>query len=162
MSETHTVNSAKQAATWQHAAAMPRAFGRNDQLQYGAVLLLAGVTLGLSRYLRPATRGFGTHEQLGLPACTFLQLTGIPCPSCGLTTSFAHAAHLHWLDSFIAQPFGFLAFWLTALSIPLTIYLLYHRIAWEQVMRARGVNPFLRVLLVLYLLSWIYKIYVMT
>jgi hypothetical protein len=31
----------------------------------------------------------GTHQQLGLPPCTFRVWTGKPCPACGLTTSFA-------------------------------------------------------------------------
>ena len=30
-----------------------------------------------------------THQQLGLPPCTFLEVTGIPCPACGMTTSFS-------------------------------------------------------------------------
>lgn len=31
-----------------------------------------------------------THTQLGLPPCTFKTFTGgMPCPSCGMTTSFA-------------------------------------------------------------------------
>src|SRR5262249_35932720 len=30
-----------------------------------------------------------THTQLGLPGCTFRKLTGLPCPSCGMSTSFA-------------------------------------------------------------------------
>src|SRR5262249_12530118 len=31
----------------------------------------------------------GIHTQAGLPPCIFQLVTGVPCPSCGLTTSFA-------------------------------------------------------------------------
>jgi hypothetical protein len=34
-----------------------------------------------------------THRQLGLPACTFYEITGLPCPSCGMTTSFSLLIH---------------------------------------------------------------------
>lgn len=40
--------------------------------------------------LRPDPRGHGTHEQLGLPPCTFVAFFGGRCPSCGMTTSWAH------------------------------------------------------------------------
>src|ERR1043165_791129 len=31
----------------------------------------------------------GTHKQLGLTECAFKEITCVPCPSCGMTTSFA-------------------------------------------------------------------------
>jgi hypothetical protein len=34
-------------------------------------------------------RTMATHTQLGMPPCNFVVLTGKPCPSCGMTTSFA-------------------------------------------------------------------------
>jgi hypothetical protein len=45
--------------------------------------------------LRPDSRGTGTHEQLGLPPCTFAMICGFRCPSCGMTTSWAHLTHGH-------------------------------------------------------------------
>ncbi|MGE3806157.1 MAG: DUF2752 domain-containing protein [Gemmataceae bacterium] len=34
------------------------------------------------------------HQQLGLPPCTFFTASGgVPCPSCGMTTSFALLMH---------------------------------------------------------------------
>lgn len=52
------------------------------------ILLLSGFALAAS--LRPDARGFGTHQRLGLPPCSMRVLFGIPCPNCGMTTSFAH------------------------------------------------------------------------
>lgn len=57
-------------------------------------LILAGfmglVSLGVAVSLPPDPQGFGTHQQLGFPPCTFIQLFEIPCPSCGMTTSWSH------------------------------------------------------------------------
>ena len=72
------------------------------------VLIAAGLTAVFTTAwrLRPDPRGWGTHQQLGLPPCTFLQLTGIPCPSCGMTTSFSHLAHGDVVGSLKANPVG--------------------------------------------------------
>ncbi len=48
----------------------------------------------------------GTHEQLGLPPCSFHRVTGRPCPSCGLTTSLTHLVHADPGASWRANPAG--------------------------------------------------------
>jgi hypothetical protein len=47
-----------------------------------------------------------THRQLGLPPCTFYEVAGIPCPSCGMTTSFALLMHGDPVNSLRANSVG--------------------------------------------------------
>src|SRR5687768_14107082 len=64
-----------------------------------AVLLIA-------TSIRPNPRGVGTHQQLGLQACQFEERTGLPCPTCGMTTSFALVVRGQVWRSFYVQPMG--------------------------------------------------------
>jgi Protein of unknown function (DUF2752) len=57
--------------------------------------------------LPPSASGTGTHESLGLAQCQFLARTGLPCPSCGMTTSFSHLVRGHLWASIYVQPMGF-------------------------------------------------------
>jgi hypothetical protein len=51
-----------------------------------------------------------THRQLGLPPCTFKAVTGYPCPSCGMSSSFAlavrgdlwHSAEANFVGTLLA------------------------------------------------------------
>ena len=63
------------------------------RLRGGALVLSCGTVLVVAALLTPRASGQGTHQQLGLPACSFLVQTGYPCPSCGLTTSVVAMAH---------------------------------------------------------------------
>jgi hypothetical protein len=57
--------------------------------------------------LEPSRNGMGTHRQMGFQSCQFLRTTNLPCPSCGMTTSFSWFAHGNWLASLYTQPGGF-------------------------------------------------------
>ncbi len=61
--------------------------------------MLGTIGLGLwgllivAAILRPDPSGLGTHRQLGLPACSFSELFGIRCPTCGMTTAWSNVMH---------------------------------------------------------------------
>ena len=86
-----------------------------DRAAWAFALTATWPVVLLSAWLRPDARGFGTHQQLGLPPCSFEAVTHVPCPGCGLTTSFTNMAHLHVVDAFRAHLMGPLLFLLTAL-----------------------------------------------
>jgi len=74
-----------------------------------AVVALAGCSvLGIAAWLVPAECGYGTHEQLFTGPCAAILISGMPCPTCGMTTSFSMVMHGRLYDAFIAQPAGML------------------------------------------------------
>ncbi|HEY1599746.1 MAG TPA: DUF2752 domain-containing protein [Pirellulales bacterium] len=87
-------------------------FSNSCQLSFRRRLLLGACGAGLAGLLvvaaslHPNPAGLGTHEQLGLPPCTFRSLFGIRCPSCGMTTSWSHATHGHWRQALAANVGG--------------------------------------------------------
>ena len=80
------------------------------------VFLLAGFSLAVS--LAPNPAGFGTHQQLGLPPCSFQPMFGIPCPSCGMTTSFSHFVRGQWLRAAAANLGGLLLAIVSMVMVP--------------------------------------------
>lgn len=82
---------------------------RPGVLRFWATLVLAAALapLALAAWLRPDPRGYGTHRQLGTGPCGMLIVTGYPCPTCGMTTAFAHTVRGQWLRAAWVQPAGF-------------------------------------------------------
>ena len=95
-----------------------------------------------ARSLQPSASGFGTHTQLGLPGCFFLRWVGVPCPACGLTTSFSLLAQGSLRAGVACHPVGAALFTLTCLSIPFGVSALLADVSVVQALtrlRARRV-----------------------
>ncbi len=71
-----------------------------------ALLLSCTAVLAVAWSMNPRTSGYGTHQELGLPACSFIARYGYPCPSCGMTTSVSAAARGRLGEAVSAQPAG--------------------------------------------------------
>lgn len=93
-------------------------------LGLGGRVLLGLWTLGLiggfalAASVEPDPRGFGTHQRLGLPPCSFQILFGVSCPSCGSTTSFAHFVRGQWFASLRSNPGAFVLALVAAGLVP--------------------------------------------
>jgi hypothetical protein len=84
----------------------PQRLGWAGRLLALAIGLLCLAVLAVGLHLTPSPAGVGSHERLGLAPCSFIGRTGLPCPSCGMTTSFSHFARGQWLASLYVQPMG--------------------------------------------------------
>jgi hypothetical protein len=135
-----------------------------NRLHGGWRLLCAGLAAGLlailvaAAMLPPSPSGMGTHHALGLAECQFLVRTGLPCPTCGMTTSFAWMTRGQIGRSAQAQPAGTIL----ALAVAAGFWTLFymavtgrpvHRLLWQA-------DP-VRIILggaVLIGLAWGYKV----
>lgn len=73
----------------------------------GGIFIGCAILLAVASQLEPDSAGLGSHQQLGLPPCSMLVIMGYPCPTCGMTTAFAHTVRGQLASAFLAQPAGF-------------------------------------------------------
>jgi len=130
------------------------------RLLTGLIALGCLAVMGVAAWMTPSPAGIGTHCSLGLPPCSWVDRLDIPCPTCGMTTAFAHAADGHFLQSFKTQPLGTVialgvavTFWLTLTDTVLGSHL-------GRSMLTLGRAWLLWTIGILALLAWLYKIWV--
>lgn len=125
-----------------------------------AALILAAciALLAAAVWIQPDTRGLGSHQQFGMPPCASIVLFGIPCPTCGMTTAFAHTVRGELGSAFFVQPAGFMLALATIAAATLSLAALLTGKVWHvNWYRVPPTRVTIAVLLVV-LGGWIFKI----
>ncbi len=134
-----------------------------DRLVGFGLALPSGLVLAIARMLTPDPAGMGTHRQLGLGGCAILTTTGVPCPMCGMTTTFSHLAHLEPAQAAATQPFGLVLFACTVAAFSIGVAdLIRPRGRWRRALAwiDRHESAVAGSLLLGLVLGWAYKIIV--
>lgn len=123
-----------------------------------SVAAAAAVILGVASFLQPSPTGLGTHGQLNMPACTWIAVMDVPCPTCGMTTAFAHAADGHLLASLQTQPLGFLLAITTAIALLTGVFVAATGSRAASMYTTLWTKAGVWTLILLAVGSWLYKI----
>ena len=122
------------------------------------VALLGLASLVIAAGLTPDPRGVETHLQLGMSECGMMKNTGVPCPACGMTTSYAHLLKGHLLTSLKTQPMGTLTAFLAAVGFCGGMYIAITGLPAVRWMEMFFTTKLLFALVGLGLIAWGYKI----
>jgi len=137
---------------------VPRKIAASERLLAGIAAIAMLAVLIIAVRLDPSPLGHGTHRALGLPPCTWVALTAKPCPTCGMTTAFAHAANGNLVAAFVVQPFGALLALGFAAGVWIAGYVaLTGSYALRALARSMG-TPALWITLAAMLAAWVYKL----
>jgi hypothetical protein len=131
-----------------------------ERIGAAIVAICCCTVLIIARILPPSPSGVGTHLGLGLNRCDFLDRTGIPCPSCGMTTSFSHFARGNLAASFYVQPMGMILAILTTAAFWIALYMV---ITGKPVLRLLRVLParyYFLPLMFMGVAAWAWKIFI--
>ncbi len=110
--------------------------------------------------IQPNPSGMGSHTDLGLTKCQFLGNSGLPCPSCGMTTSFAWFVRGNLAASVYVQPMGALLAMMSAITFWIAFYIALTGRPIHRAARFLSTGRFLFAILLFAALAWAWKIFI--
>jgi len=110
--------------------------------------------------LAPSPTGMGTHTQLGLDQCQFALRTGLPCPSCGMTTSFSWLARGNFPASFYVQPMGAVLALLTVVTFWAGLYIAATGRSLYRLIALGPSRYYVPAIMALAVIAWAWKIFI--
>ena len=124
-----------------------------------AAALASLTVLLVAAYVKPNPAGVGTHaSSLHMQPCQFLQTTHLPCPGCGMTTSFAWFARGNVVASLYVQPMGTALATISAATVWAGLYVAITGRPVYRLFRLLPGRYYLLPLLALGVLAWGWKI----
>lgn len=102
-------------------------------------------------------------KALPFALCHFRAITGLPCPTCGMTTCFIHMTHGEFMQALAVSPLGIFVFFYV---LAIIVFMIGHRIwKWPAVkVRLRRWEKAVAITLgiTVVLLNWAYNIFHVT
>lgn len=114
----------------------------------------------LAAHLTPDPRGLATHTEMGFNECEFLQRTGLPCPTCGMTTSFCWFVRGNLLASLYVQPMATVLAIVCAITFWVTLYMAICGKSLARLVRGIPSRYYIPPLLTWAVLAWGWKIFI--
>ena len=136
----------------------PARVGQTGRLLAAAAAAGCLGVLIIALWLDPSGSGIGTHERLGLQPCGWAARGGLPCPSCGMTTSFAWLVRGHLAASFYVQPMGAILGLITAMTFWASLYIAITAKPAHRLLQMVPAGYWLVPLMLFGLLAWGWKI----
>jgi hypothetical protein len=133
--------------------------GFPERFGFAVLALGCAVVLGIAAWIKPSADGLGSHTELGLPSCAWVERFHLPCPSCGFTTSFAHFARGNLVASFYVQPMGCVLAILTTATFWVSLYIALTGRPALRLLRLLPTGYLLMALMFFGLAAWAWKIY---
>lgn len=131
---------------------------KGDKSYHFVVLVVAILTIGMSFFL--SIKGKGVIIPIGAgfespDICVFKGVTGVNCPTCGLTRSFVSISHGDLKNSFSFNIAGFLVYLYVIFQIPYRFVMYKRKLQLEEPITITRINKIFTIITTIVLvISW--------